>query len=33
MEFEEVDYWNELEEIMDYFKRKIKFILYICWVV
>lgn len=31
MEFEEVDYWNELEEIMDYSKRKTKSTLYICW--
>ncbi|MCC0649590.1 homoserine O-succinyltransferase [Clostridioides sp. ZZV15-6598] len=31
MEFEEVDYWDELKDIMDYSKRKAKSTLYICW--
>ncbi len=31
MEFEEVDYWNELCDIMDYAKKNVFSTLYICW--
>jgi len=31
LEFEEVDYWNELCEIMDWSKRNVSSTLHICW--
>lgn len=31
MKFEEVDYWNELKEIMEYAKSNVNSTLYICW--
>lgn len=31
MSFEEVDYWNELTEIMDWAKQHVTSTLYICW--
>ncbi len=31
MDFDEVDYWNELEEIMDWSKHNVFSTLYICW--
>ena len=31
MEFEEVDYWNELTEIMDWSKENVTSTLHICW--
>lgn len=31
LKFEEVDYFNELKEIFDYCKEKVKSTLYICW--
>lgn len=31
LEFEEVDYWNELTEIMDWAKVQVTSVLYICW--
>ncbi|MGD9678351.1 MAG: homoserine O-succinyltransferase [Vulcanibacillus sp.] len=31
MEFEDVDYWDELKEIMDYSDKNVVSTLYICW--
>lgn len=31
LEFEEVDYWNELERIMEWSKKNVTSTLYICW--
>lgn len=31
MAFEEVDYWDELKEIMDYAKKNVTSTFYICW--
>lgn len=31
MDFEEVDYWNELKNILDYAKEKVKSTFFICW--
>ncbi len=31
MEFEEVDYWDELKEIMEWSKQNVKSTLHICW--
>ncbi|PAB57402.1 homoserine O-acetyltransferase MetA [Anaeromicrobium sediminis] len=31
LEFEEVDYWEELKEILDYANRNVTSTLYICW--
>ena len=31
MEFEEVDYWNELKEVMDWSKKNVTSTLHICW--
>ena len=31
LDFEEVDYWEELQEIMDYTKRNVTSTMYICW--
>jgi homoserine O-succinyltransferase len=31
MEFEEVDYWDELKDILDYAKEKVKSTFFICW--
>ena len=31
LEFEDVDYWNELEEIMEYSKTNVTSTLHICW--
>ena len=31
MEFEEVDYWNELKEVMDWSKKNVTSTMHICW--
>jgi homoserine O-succinyltransferase len=31
LEFEEIDYWEELKEIMDYAKKNVTSTLFICW--
>lgn len=31
LKFEEVDYWNELEQIMEWSKQNVKSTLHICW--
>ena len=31
MEFEEVDYWEELVEIMDWSKKNVTSTLHLCW--
>jgi len=31
LEFEDIDYWNELEEIMEYSKTNVTSTLHICW--
>lgn len=31
LDFEDVDYWNELKEIMDFTKRNVTSTLHICW--
>ena len=31
MEFEEVDYWDELAGIMEYSKRNVTSTVHICW--
>ena len=31
MEFEEVDYWEELTEIMDWSKKNVTSTLHLCW--
>lgn len=31
LEFEDVDYWNELKQIMDFSKSKVNSTIYICW--
>lgn len=33
LDFEEVNYWSELQEIMDWAKEKVTSTLYICWAV
>jgi len=33
LDFEEVNYWSELQEIMDWTKEKVTSTLYICWAV
>ena len=31
MEFEEVDYWNELQVIMDWTESHVTSIIFLCW--
>lgn len=31
MDFERVDYWEELKNIMDYCNKKVKSTIFICW--
>ena len=31
MEFEEVDYWEEMKEIMEWTKENVTYTIYLCW--